>query len=131
MFLLTLFIFLNVTFASANHFWLGDTLSINQVRSQWGNHKFDMKEFRLGIHQVRASMAANLLEQKNKFKRMTVLKIKEKFGSPDGFYFTDTIPAYIIQSSNKKGDDVWQIVFSLDSERNVTDIFVHKSCCYD
>ena len=120
-----------MTYASAEHFWLGDTLSIDQAKSQWGYHKFDMRRFRLGNHQLRASIATSLLEQKNNFKGMKVLEVREKFGSPNGFYFTDTIPAYIIQSSNKKGGDVWQIVFSLDGEGNVTDIFIHKSCCYN
>ncbi len=73
-------------------------------------------------------MAYEILMSK-KFKGASVVDIREQLGPPDGFYFIDTYPAYIIQSGRNKKEETWQIVFLLNSEYRVRDIIVHKNCC--
>ncbi len=74
-------------------------------------------------------MAQSILKNKNKFVGKPIQDIHAEFGRHDGFYFSDWIPAYIIQDAKKKGDDVWQIVFTPDKHKKVSDIIVHKNCC--
>lgn len=75
---------------------------------------------------ARAKMTADLLKKQNLFKGQTVREIKNALGNPDGFYFTDIYPAYLIDMTT---DDSWQIVFLLDKEHKVSELIVHKNCC--
>lgn len=102
-----------------------NTMSIISIKKKWGNDTFYVDTFKKGNYQIRASMVANLLQRKNEFKQLTVIDIKKQFGPPDGYFISETIPAYIIETNG----DTWQLVFQFNNDR-VSDLFVHKSCCY-
>jgi len=115
--------------AASTHFWRGTVLKETQVKEKWGAEPFLEKNFKNGSMSQRAKMAYSLLQMKKEFKGLSVPNLRKKLGSPDGYYFSDTIPAYMIAQAQKKGEDSWQIVFMIDKDRKVKDIFVHKNCC--
>lgn len=110
----------------AKSFWRGETLTAIQVEKKWSKQELNVSLFKNGDYGVRAQMAAALLKQQSQFYGLNLSEVREKFGMPDGFYFTDIYPAYIIQMKPK---DVWQIVFLLDKKNLVNEIIVHKNCC--
>lgn len=58
-----------------------------------------------------------------------VLEVRQHLGAPDGLYFSDVFPAYMIHRGRGATEDSWQIVFLLTNDRRVEDIVVHKNCC--
>lgn len=113
----------------AKHFWRGETLSNQKVADKWGKGAFDSIKFKDGDDKARASMAFSLLAKKKDYMGKSVLEIRRELGSPDGFYFSDVFPAYMIHRGSAPDEDSWQIVFLLDKDRRVNDIIVHKNCC--
>lgn len=130
------FLFLVVTILSADrfliakHFWGGKTIPTSEVKKKWGDLQFDEESFQKGDASLRAKMAHSLLKNPKKYLGKSGLEIQKHLGPHDGFYYKDVFPAYIIQIGKTKNEESWQIVFELDSKRNVVDIFVHKNCCY-
>ena len=74
-------------------------------------------------------MAYSLIKSE-KYLGKSVSEIRQELGDPDGYYFSDTYPAYIITDAVNKGVDVWQIVFLIDKNRKISEVVVHKNCCY-
>lgn len=74
-------------------------------------------------------MAYQILMRKNEFEGMFVTDVREKLGTPTGYYFSDTFTAYLIQRAEMRKEEAWQIVFLLNQDRKVTDVIVHKNCC--
>lgn len=72
-------------------------------------------------------MAYSILRNEKKYIGKSVIDIHKEFGQPDGFYFSDIIPAYLIQIAKTKNEEAWQIVFLLDHNRKVTKVIVHKN----
>lgn len=126
--LITLTVFFS-TNLFAKHFWRGKTLSAQEVSRQWGTTPFDEAKFKEGDEKVRAAMAYSILTKKREFIGKSVLEIREQLGSPDGYYFSDVFPAYLIHRGKGANEDSWQIVFLLTNERRVDDVIVHKNCC--
>ncbi len=115
--------------SGAKHFWRGEVLPIDQVGQKWGKGPFDLDKFKNAAEGDRAKMAYSLLKEKKKFVGKDAVAIRQEFGDWDGFYFRDSFPAYLIQSRTKESETAWQIVFQLDNDFKVADIFVHKNCC--
>jgi hypothetical protein len=110
------------------HFWRGEVMSVSKVEKKWGSSPFDADKFRTGSMDVKAKMAASLIKGK-KYIGKSVLDIRSELGDPDGYYFSDVYPAYIIEEGQTRDQDTWQIVFLLDKSRRITDVIVHKNCC--
>lgn len=106
----------------------GTTMSIDQVKKTWGSAKLDYEKFKVGDEKTRSSMAYSILSEK-KLIGINVQSLREILGSPNGFYFIDSYPAYFIQIGRNHSEDTWQIVFALNSKYQVEEIFVHKNCC--
>lgn len=104
------------------------TLKPDDVKKRWGNEKLEYDKFKNGDVSIKAKMAYSIILDRSLINK-NVKFIREKFGSPDGFYFIDIYPAYIIQEGSKSKDETWQIVFKLDIHFNFRDIIVHKNCC--
>ena len=73
-------------------------------------------------------MAYSIIKD-SKLLGKSVKFIRENLGDPDGFYFIDSYPAYIIQQGKNHEEETWQIVFKLNEKYNVREIIVHKNCC--
>jgi hypothetical protein len=111
------------------HFWRGKTLSPEEVAARWGRAPLNLESFRKGPAAARASMAHSILLMQKQLKGKFVLDLRKEFGEPDGFYFSDVFPAYLIQEGKTRQDETWQIVFLLDRARKLDKIIVHKNCC--
>jgi hypothetical protein len=122
-------VFSAVTALGVDHFWKGDLMSETRVAQKWGKSPLDIKVFKSANEGQRAKMAFSLLNQQKEFKGKHVSEIREIFGNPDGFYFSDVFPAYLIQTASTNKEESWQIVFMLNTERRVEKIIVHKNCC--
>lgn len=127
--ILPMFIILFSFFVYAQHFWRGETMPTRTIQKMWGKSDFSAEVFKSAAPEVRAKMAYSLIKSK-KYIGKSALKVRDELGSTDGYYFSDIYPAYIINEPQKKGDDVWQIVFLLKNDRTISDVIVHKNCCY-
>ena len=120
---------LSAGFATAKHFWRGETMSAQQGAKKWGTHPFEKEKFKTGDDHSRATMASSLLQNQKNFVGKRPSEIREELGNPDGFYFSDMFPAYFIERGQKEGEDSWQLVFLLDRNEKVAEIIIHKNCC--
>jgi len=106
------------------------TLNYSQVVKKWGSMPFDPVKFKKSEINERAPLAASILKEKKSYFGKTVRELREIFGTPDGFYHLDWNPAYLIHEAKDENDATWQLVFLIDKDRKVSDIIVHKNCCY-
>ena len=113
----------------AQPFFGGKTMKKSEVQKKWGSEKFDLEKFKNGEHETKAKMAFSIMSDKTLVGKSIDL-IREKFGPPDGFYFIDIYPAYIIQEGTTSKEETWQIVFKLNEKYEVREVIVHKNCCY-
>ena len=99
--------------------------------SAGGERPRDIAAFRLAEEDeaTRAAMACALLRTQDDYVGMSRLEIRPLFGDPDGYYYTELQPAYLIETARSMAEDSWQIVFLIDGDRNVRKIVVHKNCC--
>ena len=113
------------------HFWRGDTMSIEEVCRRWGTTPLDLKKFKASEDNelVRAKMTCSLLKNQTEYYGIDQYKIREVFGPQTGYYFRDSIPAYIIETAQTEDEDTWQIVFLSDKDYRIGKIIVHKNCC--
>ena len=124
-----LFLTPSVMSAIGSHFWFGKTITALRAETVWGKETFANEKFKNGTVAERAKMAASLLRQKKAWKGRPLTDVTTLLGQHDGFYFTDSIPAYLIQIPEKSGEEAWQVVFLPNSDRMVEDIIIHKNCC--
>jgi len=117
---------LGILFAQILKHPRGITLPIKKVEKRWGKQKFDLAKFKLGDKTSRAAMAASLIKNKDLIGK-TNAEIFKLLGYGDGYYFSDLIPAYLIEDNSLKGGEVWQIVFILGNQSKVKSIHVHKN----
>lgn len=104
------------------------TLNAREVKEKWGSEKLDFKKFKDGNQIQKAQMAFEILKEKTLIGK-PINFIRENFGPPDGFFFIDTYPAYIIQEGNSHSEETWQIVFKLNEKHQVREVIVPKNCC--
>lgn len=112
----------------AQSFWGGKTMSPTQVKAKWGAEKLDPVKFKVASTEEKSKMAYSIMIDKNLIGK-SIEYVRDTFGAPDGFYFIDSYPAYIIQMGKNRSEETWQIVFKLNNKYEVRDIIVHKNCC--
>lgn len=117
------------TRAVASHFWFRKTLSVEKTEKRWGSAVLDTSEFKNGKPEQRAKMSVSLIKNKKDWVGKPIEEIRKILGRPDGFYFTDTIPAYLIEVGKDKTQESWQIVFLPDRDFKVADLIIHRNCC--
>lgn len=114
------------TTAIGKSFWKGDVMSLSQVQSRWGSGPFDASKFKSGDYKTRAKMAHSVVHS-----RVAIGKSREEIvallGDWDGYYFSDSFPAYIIHDGRIEKSETWQLVFLLDKSRKVSEVIVHKN----
>ena len=74
-------------------------------------------------------MACSLLKTQDDYVGMHRLEIRPLFGNFTGYYITEFIPTYLIETAKTMAEDSWQIVFLIDGNGTVSEIVVHKNCC--
>lgn len=112
----------------AQPFTSGKNLSKSEVKKKWGAEKLDFLKFKDGSPEIKSKMAFSIMTNKNLIGK-SIDFIRENLGAPDGFYFIDIYPAYIIQEGFSAKEETWQIVFKLNEKYEVREIIVHKNCC--
>ena len=103
-------------------------MSTEEVCQRWGRHPLDTEKFKAAGRNneaVRAEMACSLLENQDEYLGKSPTRIVDIFGDPDGYYASESHPAYFV---NRARNDVWQVVF-LAGRGEVSEIFIHKNCC--
>jgi hypothetical protein len=113
---------------AAYAFWADKTMSASEVKAKWGDQKADLKKFKDSSYENKSKMAYSIITDKSLIGK-TYEEIREIFGPNDGHYFTDTIPAYIVQEGKSHSEDTWQLVFKMDKKYKVRNIIMHKNCC--
>ena len=130
--ILAIFLFiLPVMYIKAKHFWRGETMSLKKVCKTWGSLPLDIAKFKQAEEDeaTRAKMTCSLLKNQKNYIGKDSSEIIKEIGYPDGHYFSDMIPAYIIGGINKTDKNTWQIVFLIDNQEKISKIIVHKNCC--
>lgn len=104
-------------------------MPLDKAEKKYGNLSFDPAKFKKGDQKTRASMAASLIKSK-KYMGKSLTSVREELGNWDGYFETDSIPAYLIESSDTGSKEAWEILFLPDkSGKNVGEVRIHKNCC--
>ena len=130
---LSLLYFLSWFYIKREHPWFGETMSIKQVCKKWGTIPFNAVQFKKaeGNESIRAKMACSLLKNQNKYIGKYRWEIRKLLGDYSGYYFSERIPTYFIEIGKNKKEETWQIVFLIDSQEKISQIIIHKNCCYN
>lgn len=112
----------------AQPFFGGKTMRQSEVKKKWGSEKLNYEKFKAGSPELRSKMSYSIMIDKSLIGK-SIDFIRENLGSPDGYYFMDIYPAYIIQEGTSSKEETWQIVFKLNEKYEVREIIVHKNCC--
>ena len=104
-------------------------LNDKEAQKRWGNKPFAIESFRKGSISERAAEAADLL-RKQALVGKTADEVVEALGATSGYFWSDRFPTYFIEEGWAKKKDSWQIVFLLNTDERVTEVRIHKNCCY-
>ena len=109
-----------------------ELMSLKEVCRRWGKQPLDVAKFKAAKNNrsVRAKMACSLLKNQKKYIGWDSLKIRETFGDGSGYFFSESFPTYLINKPKEGNREVWQILFFVDGNHTVSEIVVHKNCCY-
>ncbi|GEM_PF-3327403 len=103
-------------------------MAVAAAKQRWKEKTFDAGKFKSGTVQERAAMATNLISSK-KLLGKTPEEIRVLLGSFSGFFWSDYIPAYLVEEGWTQKRDTWQLVFLLSDHGLVNDVRIHKNCC--
>lgn len=104
-------------------------IGVEAAAERWGNAPFSPSAFKKADEKKRASMAGDLIRSK-KYVGKRFSEVRQDLGEWDGYFQTDSIPAYSIESANTGSKEAWLVVFLPDpSGRKVGEIKILKECC--
>lgn len=103
-------------------------MSLSSAKQRWKEKPLNATRFKSGSTAVRAEMAVGIISGKNFLGRSSE-EVRTTLGNFSGFFWSDYVPAYIIEEGWGKGRDTWQLVFLLDDDGRVNDVRIHKNCC--
>ena len=69
----------------------------------------------------------DLLTHKEIYVGKTEQELRKELGKHDGFFWRDSIPAYIIEDGLETGKDSWQIVFFVGMNDKVDDLRIYEN----
>ena len=115
------------TSSSAQLFIFGKTMSASAAETKWGKADFNSQIFKSATSGERAKMASAMVRQKNLWIGKSIKDIREELGTHDGYYFTDSIPAYLIQETETRDGEAWQVVFIPDNRYKIKDLIIHRN----
>jgi hypothetical protein len=102
-------------------------LSYEEAKMRWGQKPFSAQVFLQGNWRVRAPLAVDLLSRKGLYIGKSETQLRKELGRHDGFFWRDSIPAYIIEDGLETGKDSWQLVFFINRQNNVSDIRIYQN----
>jgi hypothetical protein len=103
-------------------------MPLQTAKQRWKEKPFNASKFKTGNPKERASMAAAIITSK-KLLGKTPEEVRTLLGGFSGFFWSDYIPAYLIEEGWTQKKDTWQLVFLLDDQGRVNDVRIHKNCC--
>ncbi len=104
-------------------------IATEAAAKKWGDIPFSPQVFKNAGEKKRASMVADLVRSKQ-FVGKRFSEIRQELGEWDGYFQTDSIPAYSIESANTGSKEAWLVVFLPDaSGKKVGEIKILKECC--
>ena len=105
-------------------------MKLSEAKKRWGSQKFEAKKFKSSSVRLRAQMAYPLIKNK-KYVGVPIKKVYSELGPSTGYFFNESIPAYVIQDGGQKTKDIWQIIFlPKENSQNVKEVLIQKKCCY-
>ncbi len=105
-------------------------MSLEKIKQKWGQTLFVAKKFKVASENEKAKMTYSLINSKNYIGK-PITNVFTDLGRSTGYFFSESVPAYIIGDTNEKPDELWQIVFLLDKDsKTIADVRVQKKCCY-
>jgi len=118
-------------FAGEQQYIRAEFMETDVAQKKWGDKKFIPEVFKKNLPEERATMASDLIKQQHYIGK-NLSYVKDQLGTPDGFFFTDSIPAYQIELYTEKKKEAWQIVFLPDESHpeKIGAVKIHKKCCY-
>jgi hypothetical protein len=115
--------------ALADSFWGSQFLSGKEAKTKWGSSTFVGAKYKNSTEQERGAMAADAIN-KNLFVGTDMISVRKLLGTPDSYFFSDTIYAYKI-TEPAADKESWQLIFVPDEKlEKVKEIKIRKKCCY-
>ncbi len=115
--------------AAADTFFGATFLNFNDAKKKWGQKSFDPEKFKALSENTKGAMATDALKKKY-YVGENMLTVRKKMGTPDSYFFSDTIYAYKITEPDE-GKESWHLIFIPDENlEKVKEVKIHKKCCY-
>jgi hypothetical protein len=103
-----------------------ETMSLDKAKKKWGEKTFDSIKFKNGNLNDRSPMVVDLIKSKQ-FIGADSNVVREKLGPYTGYFWSDTIPAYIIEQKSKTNPVTWQLVFLIDENWKITEVRIQNN----
>jgi len=125
--------FLFLTFLSlksfADTYWGSDFLTADEAQKKWGVTSFVAEKFKNSKEKTKQSMAVDAVKR-NLYVGVDMLSVRKNIGTPDSYFFSDTIYAYKI-TEPAENKESWQLIFIPDEKlEKVKEVKIRKKCCY-
>ena len=106
-------------------------MSLDSIKKKWGTAQFSEKKFKLADEIEKAKMTYSLIQNKI-YVGKPIKTVFKGLGRSTGYFFSESVPTYIIGDINEKPDELWQIVFLLSKDSKIiSEVKVQKKCCYN
>lgn len=103
-------------------------MSLADAQKRWPQKPFSVDGFKKGSPRDRASMVVDLIKGGG-FIGKAAQDVRNVLGDYTGYFFSDRIPAYLIEEGWQTKRDTWQVVFLLNLEGKIKEVRIHKNCC--
>ena len=103
-------------------------MDLKAAEKKWGNEEFSAQKFKTASLDERAKMAVGLIKSKT-FLGKSPEAVKAELGPYTGYFFSDRIPAYLLNEGWKKNENTWSLVFLSTVTGKIKDVRIHKNCC--
>jgi len=121
---------LAIAYFSWAQYYAGDFMDLKTAEKKWKVSAFNKELFRKTAPEKRAPMAVDIV-MRQVYVGEDMLKVREELGSPDSYFFSDTIYAYKIMAFPGENEENWHLVFIPDEKlEKVKEVRIHKKCCY-
>lgn len=110
-------------------FFGAEFLKPSAAKKKWGILTFKADKFKTLGEKEKGAMATDVIEKKIYIGK-DMLLIRNELGTPDSYFFSDTIYAYKI-TEPAADKESWHLIFIPDEKlEKVKDVKIHKKCCY-